>query len=224
MSILPILFNTEMVRALLEGKKTVTRRVIKPRPPCELRKMPEGYHAGEWHLYSENPLIDKVNHSPWGAQFIPPFQPDDILWVRETWARLKRSDGSARFVYKASDTYPFGESGYIVKFRWHPSIHMPKEAARIFFRVTDVRVERLQEITDQGAKAEGVCEYFIELGESGFSVSQNSDTFYDSRVGAFAALWNSTIKPADLERYGWEANPWVWVISFERCEKPAAWP
>lgn len=241
MRVLPILFNTEMVRAIMEDRKTVTRRVVKPPPPCELRKMSKGYHAGEWHLYSENPLIDKVNHSPWGAQFIPPFQPDDILYVRETWStRLSNhcfaqpchggvcphescdlADGPCfpeEYIFKATDSlHPYGE-------KWHPSIHMPKEAARIFLRVTDVRVKQLQEITDQEAKAEGVCEYFVGMGESGFSVRPNSDTFFDSGVVAFAALWNSTIKPADLDNNGWEANPWVWVISFERCEKPEAWP
>ena len=93
-------------------------------------------------------------------------------------------------MYKATDNP-------IIIDRWHPSIHMPKEAARLFLRATGVRVERLQDIDDDGVVAEG-----LKIGD------------------AFDVLWDSTIKPADLPLYGWDANPWVWVIEFERCEKP----
>lgn len=158
MKVRPILFNTDMVQAILAGRKTVTRRVAKNTPPC---------------------------------------RPGDILYVRETWSEIKNTDGShKKYAYKATDTYPFGEK-YIVKFLWHPSIHMPKVAARIWLRVTNVRIERLQDIDDDGVVAEGL------------------------QIGApFEELWDSTIKKADLDIYGWDANPWVWVIEFERCEKP----
>ena len=98
---------------------------------------------------------------------------------------------------------------------------MPKEAARIFLRVTDVRVERLQEITEVDAEKRAYDITMISVA------MKTGPTFYDpdsggdpSTVAGFAKLWNSTIKPTDLALYGWEANPWVWVIEFERCEKP----
>ena len=107
-------------------------------------------------------------------------------------------------------------------FRWRPSIHMPKEIARTFLRVTDVRVEHLQDITDAKAKAEGIRGFWTGMGESGYAVSADSRTFFDGPIGAFASLWNSTIKPAELADYGWNANPWVWVYYFERISKEEA--
>lgn len=133
-----------------------------------------------------------------------PYQPGDILWVRETWAKSM----AGTFMYRADDKAIMVE-------RWHPSIHMPREAARIFLRVTGVRVERLREITPQQIDAEGCCEYA-----------------YDAKTGKpapsgpswFKIQWGKTIKPAEQGTYGWDANPWVWVIEFERCEKPEGWP
>jgi hypothetical protein len=105
-------------------------------------------------------------------------------------------------MYRATDEI-YGDA------RWHPSIHMPKEAARIWLKVTDVRVERLQEITPQGAWKEGArCSCLHPVPDCAGNKT------------AFVNIWNSTIKKADLDRYGWDANPYVWVISFERCEKP----
>lgn len=92
--------------------------------------------------------------------------------------------------------------------KWHPSIHMPKEAARIFLRVTNVRVERLQEITSGQ-----ICKEGVEVEDP--YVLNGEEKRY-----AFSNLWDSTIKESDLDRYGWNANPWVWVIEFERCDKP----
>lgn len=97
---------------------------------------------------------------------------------------------------------------------------MPKEAARIWLKVTDVRVERLQEITEDGAKAEGINEEW--------AMSWWSPTYYDPDSGGYPKyrdtfafeVWNKTIKKFDIDRFGWDANPWVWVIEFERCEKP----
>ena len=91
--------------------------------------------------------------------------------------------------------------------KWKPSIHMPKEAARIWLKVTDVRVERLQDMTSEQISREGVeVEYPHMLNG-------------EEKRYAFSTLWNSTIKKSDIDRYGWDANPYVWVISFERCEK-----
>ena len=180
----PILFNAQMVRAILDGRKTQTRRVV---------KFPEGM-TGQLPPGGANDYL----YYPGGIKW-PMYHKGDMLWVRETWSEPKYPDGSRRYVYKASDEYPFGEDGYIVKFRWHPSIHMPREAARIFLRVTDVRVERLQHITRDGAISEG-CNAAIPILE-------------------FQGVWDTTIKPADRDRYGWDANPWVWVYTFKRCGK-----
>lgn len=172
----PILFNSDMVRAILDGRKSVTRRVVKPQP----------------NMFS---LRDGIK---------PPYRPDDILYVRETWAKI---DGD--YVFKADDESP--EGWHLTA--WHPSIHMPREAARIFLRVTDVRVERLKEIDDEEAKAEG--SNWRNGKHVGFEEKMRR-----SAVDRFAEIWDSTIKPADRGLYGWLANPWVWVIAFERCEKP----
>ena len=114
-------------------------------------------------------------------------------------------------MYRAScedNEYPSADT-------WHPSIHMPKEAARIWLKVTDVRVERLQDVTEDGAKAEGAIDnrWFIHSPENEY------DRIHTAR-DHFIKIWNSTIKKSDIDRYGWDANPYVWVISFERCEKP----
>lgn len=214
MSVHPILFNTEMVRAILAGRKTVTRRVVKPPvpKPCELRKMQEGYHAGEWHLYCEDPLLDNPNKSPRGAQFLPPFQPGDTLYVRETWGKAQNAES---YVYKA-DFDGHAAEVFLPGMKWRPSIHMPKEAARLFLRVTDVRTEMLQSIKTDGCVDEGAVmkPHYTKRG----------DLCLHSRYKTeFSILWDSTIKKSDIDRYGWEANPLVWVISFERCQKPEEW-
>lgn len=185
----PILFNTEMVRAILEGRKTVTRRPIKPQPSGELRRM--GADSCYPGCFAEA-----------GAERVyqPPYMEGDVLYVRETWARIAVSpDG--HFFPPGVNYYKAGpiEVPKNTTIKWRPSIHMPREAARIFLRVTGVRVERLQEIDDAGVVAEG-----LEIG-----------CYFDE-------LWNRTVKPKDRYVYGWEANPWVWVIEFERISKEEA--
>ena len=198
---LPILFNIEMVKAILNGRKTCTRRAIEL--PDKMTGRPIG-KSGD----SSNPL---GFFYPGGIKR-PPYQPGDILYVRETWSEIKNADGShKKYVYKASDQYPFGESRYIIKFNWKPSIHMPKEAARIWLKVTDVRLERLQDITEDGAKEEG----------ANFKNGKNvglEEKMRRTAIERFAEIWNSTIKKTNIDRYGWDANPWVWVIEFERCK------
>lgn len=187
MAIKPILFNAEMVRAILDGRKTVTRRLVK----FLSRKNPNwtGYVKDGLMLYNgrNEPCIKKA-----------PYQLGDILYVRESYSEL-----SFGYVYKA-DGENIDHLGNVIK--WHPSIHMPKEAARIWLKVTDVRVERLQEMWASDASKEGL--------------QFNKPTTANEMLQAFAELWNSTIKKSDLDRHGWDANPWVWVIEFERCEKP----
>ena len=202
----PILFITEMVKAILDGRKTVTRRIIKHNVDAILHSP---YHDGHPEV-SDKALIEKLCNSP--------YRPGDILYIRETWYE----DGY-RFMYRAdySCTEIFFKGGHEVKLKWHPSIHMPKEAARIWLKVTDVRVERLQDITEDGAKAEGAKQCYEQI-----NTIENKPVTYlaEDRKGyyvlGFKSVWNSTIKKSDLDRYGWAANPFVWVIEFERCEKP----
>lgn len=206
MAIKPILFNTEMVRAILDGRKSCTRRLLKG--PFTVH--PNGY-------------ITKPRGNENLCPYEPPYQPGDILYVRETvWQKIGYYldiDGETKpswyneFKYVASDEKP--ETGWNYSWAKRPSIHMPKEAARIWLKVTDVRVERLQEITEDGAKAEGAIDNrgFIHSPENKY------DRIHTAREH-FIEIWSSTIKKFDIDRYGWDANPYVWVISFERCEKP----
>lgn len=210
----PILCNTEMVRAILEGRKTQTRRVIKPQPAGRLAFCSMSYKAGTWSYPGD------TTYQYWGDEWrvpeglskdermrhwTPPCNTGDILWVREAWTAYSRTYGEVpHIIYRADGNPP-------KKVKWHPSIHMPRKAARIFLRVTDVRVERLQDITTVGLQHEGI----LPPGYLSQFAIMTSDCFERWRD-----LWDSTIKKADLDRYGWEANPWVWVISFERCEEP----
>ena len=182
-----ILFNTENVISLLEGRKTVTRQAVKPQPPATAHVSKARSDYG-WSFWEDNPEKHYMK---------PPYQPGDILWVRETWSPV--AVRPKRFIYKADVARGRGE-GVGLPIRWHPSIHMPREAARIFLRVTGVRVERLDDMTTDDVFMEGV-----------FPTS----TFEHIR-DRWHQVWDSTIKPKDRPTYGWEANPWVWVIEFER--------
>lgn len=202
----PILFNTEMVRAILDGRKTVTRRVVKPQPPATSVVSMNGPYAA-WRFWEDDPQ---------GHLIKPPYRQGDILYVRETFCGWYLPGLGMKYCYKASDpngnrapTGPDPDGEWNIR-PWRPSIHMPKEAARIFLRVSDVRVERLWDITAAECVHEGIPkESLVEVGE-------------EFTVGQFHDLWNTTIKSADLPLYGWDANPWVWVIEFEKIEKEAA--
>lgn len=213
MAIKPILFNTEMVRAILDGRKSCTRRIVTPRRKAAcgfyVTKKADDTFSGIYEYYesmSDNPLM-------------PPYQPGDILYVRETFY-----EDEDCILYKADNEKLAGYRnmrGEDIVVKWHPSIHMPKDAARIWLKVTNVRVERLQDITPKGAENEGVGNLFYEdIGYSEKNYGTEVDPEYGIAKEQFAWLWESTIKKSDLDRYGWDANPWVWVISFERCEKP----
>ena len=191
--VLPILFNTDMVRAILDGRKTVTRRLVKHDVNAILNSP---YHK-EHPEVEDKQIISKL--------CMPPYQPGDILYVRETWHK-----DINRFMYRADygKNEKFYRNGKEVQIKWQPSIHMPKEVARIWLKVKDVRVERLQDITAEDALNEGVQRY-IHLDGSLDEQATSTE---------FIGIWNSTIKKSDLDRYGWDANPWVWVIEFERIE------
>lgn len=221
----PILFNTDMVRAVLMGQKTQTRRVIKPQPT--------------------RPRWNNIGWLGWddghGYRMKPPCEDGDVLWVRETWSTTDKcglypnwpTDG-IHYIYKADD--PTCDAAK--EARWYPSIHMPKQAARFFLRVQEVRVELLQEMTDDDVSAEG-AERFIQCPNEHVTYDPdgtledmcwNTDCckvceYITKSCGELFGefVWNHTIPKNDLPKYGWDANPWVWVIEFERCEKPEGW-
>lgn len=190
-----ILFHAAMVRAILDRRKTVTRRVVKPQPKTNLFPVPVG--IGWDGYFAEKDSFCMVR---------PPYFPGDILYVREAWQYMGSvSDDSLaadRYIYRAD------WEGKKQPLAWRSSIHMPRKAARIFLRVTDVRAEKLQEINERGplsAKSEGfVNDLDIDAGTG------------RSAAAHFAKLWDGTLKPADRALYGWDANPWVWAIEFER--------
>lgn len=201
MAIKPILFNTKMVRAILDGRKDATRRIVKGFIPDDAvwgytAFTPKGY------ISCRGTFADG-----YGEKFFKlPCEPGDILYVRETWKKAPNG-------YYYYEDWQKDDIADVTK--WKPSIHMPKEAARIWLKVTNVRVERLQEITENGAKAEGAIDNrgFIHSPENEY------DRIHTAREH-FIKIWNSTIKKSDLDRYSWDVNPYVWVIEFERCEKP----
>lgn len=222
--ILPILFNTEMIQAILKDRKTTTRRIVKPQPDRIY-----------WYQDGQPAKIRDSEYSvimPDGqyTTIKPKYKPGDILYVRETWAFMccldcencifnpvpgddevcthhktptthedKDSVSEGCYIYRAD--YP--RPGRII---WRPSIHMPKAAARIWLRVTGVWVERIQETTNPIKYPVGKDNTIIREGFK--------------RTCDFIDCWNSTINRADIDKYGWDANPWVWAIEFERCEKP----
>ena len=249
----PILFNTDMVRAILDGRKTVTRRVVKPQPVWveqdkKYRVCPSGWW---WGL----DRIRAIDNNELFAQMLKveaaPYNVGDILYVRETWAFNPCDKCGHACDTQAPDIYSSAEGCFIYRanygeteddsfppsmFKWRPSIHMPREAARIFLRVTDVRVERLQDsFTKHGGtifeiRAEGInipeeCRDCIDAYGSPCCIDTTEDDgsecgMLDYPRSDFADLWDSTVRSTDRDRYGWAANPWVWVIAFERCTKP----
>ena len=268
----PILFNTPMVQAILAGIKTQTRRVVKTGSytPAEIGRNKFYTLRGELNgkpgawagFYCDRDVFDGRD----GKQHIDavyaklPYQPGDVLYVRETWnVNNLREEGAkveAGFIYKAADapdydfrwvettldTFAKYEADMSVYFdKWRPSIHMPKEAARIFLRVTDVRVERLQDSFNApitpilAVQAEGIdigdtcrecletyiCPCCVEaLDDDGTTLGECG--MLDENRGEFSDLWDGTIKKRDLPRLGWACNPWVGVYSFERITKEEA--
>lgn len=215
--VLPILFNTEMVRAILDGRKSCTRRICKDGNEYTVPDM-NFYNADRRtyavHNYADKKHTDKLST----AERSCPICPGDILYVRETWKKAPNG-------YYYYEDWQKDDIADVTK--WKPSIHMPKEAARIWLKVTDVRVERLQEMKPVDVIKEGAypdCwDCLNTYGESGsqcFYGTEEQCSQCDEVMMEWEKLWNSTIKKTDLDSYGWEANQWVWVIEFERCEKP----
>lgn len=212
-SVLPILFNSDMVRAILDGRKTATRRVVKYEYSNTEMKMRTDKYGTRLIEIQKNIEGETYGKRPDGGTWHkllaftekkPPCRKGDILYVRETYCPdyfdFITQYGN-RHAYKAEYNKDILSSD-ITEPKWIPSIHMPKEAARIWIKVIDVRVERLQDISLDDCLREG-----IDADRTGIYIR-------------FSMLWDSTIKKADISRYGWDANPWVWVIGFEQCGKP----
>lgn len=226
MRILPILFNTEMVKAILEGRKTVTRRCVK------LPKWIEKQNDGTYTMFAESTCYEKQRFVDIAPYLNKPYRPGDILYVRETWniCNMDIQENAIAFIYRADESEEQSARTVIVSDEifdkysgdmaennpeWRPSIHMPKAAARIFLKVKEVRVERLQEMNLDDFLDEG-----ITIPPRSFNDPENA---YGQAKDIFSALWNSTVKKSDIGVYGWDTNPWVWVVEFERCEKPKQW-
>lgn len=240
MAIKPILFNTEMVRAILDGRKRCTRRIIKLQPD-EKHTYPLGFVTDGTEKKEVGCFGFGINEYGGSIQYAkPPYLGGDVLYVRETWQcwRAHRYEATAdiRFIAGGDDVrlqFANGNTDSVNRLdydtfvhkwfchngEWKPSIHMPKEAARIWLRVTDVRVERLNEIDEDGAVKEGIYVANCKDCNAPFGCDTCPDEGYNE-IDEFAELWDFTIKKSDLDRYGWDASPYVWVIEFERCEKP----
>jgi hypothetical protein len=242
MAVKPILFNTEMVRAILDGRKTCTRRLVKPQPD-EKHTYPLGFVTDSTENKEVGNFGFGINEYGVSIQYAkPPYQLGDILYVRETWqcwrthqyeatadirfiaggddVRLRFANGNGNTdSIKRLDYDTFIHKWFCHNGEWKPSLFMPKEAARIWLKVTDVRVERLQEIDEDGAVKEGIYVANCKDCNAPFGCDTCPDKGYNE-IDEFAELWDYTIKKSDLDRYGWDANPYVWVIEFERCEGP----
>lgn len=198
----PILFSTEMVQAILAGRKTQTRRLTGLEIP---NQKPSSYEFLGW---DKNIAVFK---SPEGKfrDCEPRYREGDILWVRETTADLRGT-----FRYRADN-----DSDLKLFTGWKPSIHMPKEAARIFLKVTNVRVERLQDISEEDAIAEGIASFNHGFGGSprGVWYRDYKHLSHNCRPrDSFRTLWQSI----NGKKHPWDTNPWVWVYTFEQTEKP----
>ena len=196
----PILFSTPMVQAILDGRKTVTRRMVRFPYSNDALKFDCSTNRITWAGFNGNTQITPWQDCQYG-------KPGDVLWVRETFAPYvidnydDKGNDKYTWLFKADGQ----ESQWILDgmedATWKPSIHMPKAACRIFLEVVSVKVERLQDITEGDCVREGI--------------KKESENGYPSALPQFEHLWQ-LINGSD----SWDANPWVWVVEFKRIEKP----
>lgn len=218
----PILFSAPMVVAIMEDRKTMTRRTVKVDSKLDYL----GVVIGDEKLNGMRAFGYKTLCGS-AANVKPKYSVADVLWVRETYAEanslLLGAGTFSHYVYKADDN-PLHEH-----FKWKPSIFMPKAACRLFLKVTGVRVERLQEISEKDAVAEGLVSTWFSFrkflcyqceSKNGHLGVENlcDDGFFDDPKAAFRSLWCS-INGGE----SWQENPYVWVVGFERCERPDGW-
>ena len=216
----PILFNTEMVKAILEGRKTSTRRITKLRPYTSLNETNGDFEICESETQNFFRCLD--DFIEWAIAKCR-YQVGDILYVRETWNFLPCVECDATGCCNEVPIKFKGQSGcfsYKINSdvdteKWRPSIHMPKVAARIFLKVTDIKVQRLQDITEREVLKEGIKRYHFNMNMP----DAYGDTLYTDHKLAFKTLWNSTVNKKDIDVYGWDADPYVWIIEFQRIEK-----
>lgn len=224
----PIIFNADMVRAVLNGSKTQTRRPCKPQPFHTYMKQIISDNGGDNRLWVDGKLKLDVFNENFDKKLdletggCPLGKPGDRLWVREQFAEFDGVVKDARTVddplsciaYQTEPDYEklFEDSGL---WKRRPSIHMPRWASRITLEITAVRVERLQDISEADALAEGVWQIpgYEEIGESWFT--WENGTAYSTAQGAFESLWDSIYGETESR---WAANPWVWVVEFERVK------
>lgn len=220
----PILFNCDMVRAILRGQKTQTRRPIMPQPvihPDAPKPFGEWTHKGQKIQWGPGafPTLHFARHCPFG-------QPGDLLWVRETFARHPQDADSIFYRaddswYRTSDAVWANLDGPDIPVKWTPSIHMPRALSRITLEITDINVDRVQDIAEKDAWAEGMEALDGSFNEA--TLCATAKRYHlcveDSRC-IYAHLWDSLYAKRGL---GWNANPWVWVVEFEcvevRCKK-----
>jgi hypothetical protein len=211
----PIIFSTPMVQAILSGIKTQTRRVVKPQPPeiwnnCQKLFNPDGSHLGWSFFNSKDPdfhgSLKRKREFPYGRI-------GEQLWVRESF----NNDWCDHAIYKANGGSA-KEAGYKHEPRWKPSIHMPRKLSRIILEITDIRVERVQDITDEDAKAEGVTDLITELRAPTHRTLKKNGTEWalTNLQNEYAYLWD---KINGKRGFGWEKNCWVWVIEFKRIKQ-----
>lgn len=207
----PILFNTEMVKAILEGRKTQTRRVVKGYLQ-DYNNVSKSFLKCEFDFHHKDG-VGQIVESPYG-------KPGDRLWVRETWCENQNpdSDNFGGFEYKAD----YDLAADLIK--WKPPIFMPREASRILLEIKDIRVERVQEISQVDAMEEGVfClkkgwvdtmfpEYAEVLSLWNTGKHGNKPPLGPTPIMRFEKLWDSINEPRG---YGWNVNPWVWVVEFK---------
>jgi hypothetical protein len=224
----PIIFSSEMVRAILDGRKTQTRRPIKPQPTF---KYPGNYKRGMvyHHGYNGN-IIGTVGFGlaceQWDFSFSLYGIPGDRLWVRETgWQRPQYIPG--KWLRDGADTWPeyiYDADGIdlddiedLKDYGWKrsPSIHMPRWASRITLEIEDVRVERVQEISEEDARAEGIAKNPVQEGTWIDYPQGTSAAGWKYPTKSFRSLWNSIYAK---KGFGWDVNPWVWAITFKRVE------
>lgn len=213
----PILFNTEMVRLSWTGLMTVMRKIVKDNVLEHLEFDTDGSVIGVYDQYDGyvKPVMDYA-----------PYRPGDILYVLETWFKNENpiSCDFGKYEYKAD----YGGTLCCDLITWKSPAGMPKDAARLFLRVTDVRMEQLQDITIDECIKKGCfgvscdCANNFIAGGAICCVDCMNTGWQESPVVEFLEFWNRSIKKADLPRYGWDANPWVWVIEFERISKEMA--
>jgi hypothetical protein len=209
-----------MVRAILEGRKTQTRRVVKPQPFEEEVETVQGdtyirLHWGQWENPRKSAFSGNCQNFPEFMQNKCPYgKPGDFLWVRETWAHANPEwDLPVDYIYQADHIDPKGDAEQI---KWKPSIHMFRQASRITLEVTDIKIERLQDIGEDDAIAEGIEP--IDIGYrlwTDYSGDSGDYAGFKKPVDSFRSLWDSI---NSKQGYGWEANPWCWAVSFKRIE------